>query len=75
MTLPFNRRLLLAAGAAILASHALGAVGQVYGLRRRGTRLYLDVRINGTSVEALLDSAAETTLGFVDKGIDVGIGF
>ena len=61
----FHRRnALKAIAGALLASPVVAAsvAPTAYRLTRRGDRLYVAARINGHAVEALLDSAAETSL-------------
>ena len=64
-----DRRALLAAGGAVFAGGGARAVGartvaapSVTRLRVAGDRLFVPVTINGIAVEALLDSAAETSI-------------
>lgn len=58
-----DRRALLAAGAALVALPACGAADPaVTPLRVAGDRLYIAASVNGVAVEALIDSAAETSI-------------
>lgn len=63
-SLPLDRRSLLTAGAAsLLAScHKVSLHEQTFPLIRRADRLFVQAKVNGTEVEALLDSAAETSI-------------
>lgn len=53
---------LILAAAAPVPAWAAGADAAGHRLVRRGDRLFLAATVNGTAVEALLDSAAETSL-------------
>jgi hypothetical protein len=57
-----DRRTLIAAAALALPACARAAIPGVTALRVAGERLYLPAVINGVAVEALLDSAAETSI-------------
>jgi predicted aspartyl protease len=59
-----NRRTLLAAGAASLVAGCKrrDEQAQRFPLIRRADRLFIGARVNGVPVEALLDSAAETSV-------------
>lgn len=57
-----SRRTLLAAAAFTLPGCARAAANSAVRLRVAGDRLYLPAAVNGIAVEALLDSAAETSI-------------
>ncbi len=67
-----DRRTLLTAVGALAAARAAAAEGPPTRLRVAGDRLYLPAVINGVAVEALLDSAAETSI--VDAALAARLG-
>lgn len=68
-----TRRTLLAAGA-VLALPGGAAADAVTSLRVAADRLYLPAAINGVAVEALLDSAAETSIVDAAFAARLGLG-
>jgi len=73
MNVCFDRRSFLVLAGALPVASACGANDASRRLTRRGTRLFLNVRINGVMVEALLDSAAETTIADIAFAARLGL--
>jgi len=71
-----RRTLFAASGATLLLACIPKPVpgAKAHRLVRRGDRLFLPARINGTQVEALLDSAAETSIADAAFAQRIGLG-
>jgi hypothetical protein len=67
-----GRRCLIAAGVAMMALPDIALAGPVTRLRIAGDRVFLPASIDGHAVEALLDSAAETSI--VDRSFAARLG-